>query len=401
MKDGKMGIHMVTNAIWCQTGYGTQAKLVLPKMKELGYDISITAYYGLQGHTLQINDMTVCPVGYHPYGMDVAAGNTKQNQADVCMTNVDLWVCEPNSLKDVIWVPWFPIDSGTISSLIKARFPTNFARICMSKHGQKLVQEAGFDCEYIPCSVDTKVYRPGDRKAALDEVNKHIPEKIPEGSYIVSMVAMNKGNPSRKAFCQQMAAFKRLYDKHPEAVLYMHTIKSEMGEQGGVNLIEYCRFIGLTPGKNVFFPDALTVINGYPDIFLNAVYNASDVYLSVTMGEGFGIPIVEAQAAGCPVIIGDWTAMSELFASGWKVKKTEAQEVWTMLGAIQYDPNVDAIYDRLEKAYEMRGNQEYRDRATKGAQKYDIENVTEKFWKPVLEKINARVVDRPEFTDVQ
>jgi glycosyltransferase involved in cell wall biosynthesis len=401
MKDGKIGLHWVSNAVWAQTGYGTQMKLALPKMKELGYDVSMTAYYGLQGHTLQINDMLVCPVGYHPYGMDVAAGNTKQNQADVCFTNVDLWVCEPESLKTVLWVPWFPIDSGTVSTLIKVRLDTNFARICMSKHGQKLIQDMGYECEYIPCSVDTKIFRPGDRKAAFDEVNKHIPDKIPENSFVVSMVAMNKGNPSRKAFTQQMAAFKRLYDKHPEVVLYMHTIKSENGEQHGVNLIEYCRFIGLEPGKNVFFPDALTVINGYPDVFLNAVYNLSDVFLSVTMGEGFGIPIVEAQASGCPVIIGDWTAMSELFASGWKVKKSEAHEVWTMLGAIQYDPSVDAIYDRLEKAYEMRGNQEYRERATKGVQKYDVDAVAEKYWKPVLEKINARVLDRPEFTDVQ
>jgi glycosyltransferase involved in cell wall biosynthesis len=212
------------------------------------------------------------------------------------------------------------------------------------------------------------------------------------------MVAMNKGNPSRKAFCQQMKAFKVFHDKHPDTILYMHTIKSEEGQQSGVNLVEYAKFIDLKINQDVFFPDALTIINGYPDIFLNAVYNASDVFLSVTMGEGFGIPIVEAHAAGCPVIVGDWTSMSELCFSGWKVRPDEAQEQWSMLGAIQYSPNWEAIADRLEMAYTMRGNQDYRNRAREGALQYDIENVIEKYWTPVMAEINERVQDRPVFT---
>jgi glycosyltransferase involved in cell wall biosynthesis len=397
--DKKIAMHWISNSVWAQTGYGGQMKLLLPRFKALGYPVSMTAYYGLQGHTLQINEMTLFPMGYHPYGMDVAAGDTKTAQADVCMTNVDVWVCEPDMLKDVLWVPWMPIDSGSVSTLIKVKLPTAFERLVMSKHGQKLVEEAGFPCKYVPCAIDTKVFTPIDRTAAFKEMNLHIPAKIPEGKFLVSMVAMNKGNPSRKALCQQMRAFKEFHDKHPDSALYMHTILAEQGQQNGVNLVEYCRFIGLKINVDVFFPDALTVINGYPDVFLNAVYNASDVLLSVTMGEGFGIPILEAQAAGCPVIVGDWTAMSEIFFSGWKVKQSEANEVWTMLGAIQYDPFWQAITDRLEKAYEMRGNQDYRERARKGALKYDIDDVVKKYWVPVLEDLHKRIKDRPTFAE--
>lgn len=39
------------------------------------------------------------------------------------------------------------------------------------------------------------------------------------------------------------------------------------------------------------------------------------------LGEGFGIPIIEAQAAGCPVIVTDCTAMTELCLSGWLIEK--------------------------------------------------------------------------------
>ena len=395
----QIGIHLVSNAVWATTGYGGQAKLILPRFKAMGYPISMTAYYGLSGHTLQINDMTVFPVGYHPYGMDVAAGNTKMAGANICMTNIDVWVCEPNMLKEVLWVPWFPIDSGSVSSLISNRLPPAYERICMSKFGQKMVEDLGLSCKYAPCATDTKVFAPSDPVAAFKEMNVHIFNKIPEGKFIVSMVAMNKGNPSRKAFFEQFRAFKNLHDKHPDTALYCHTIKSEMGEQAGVNLVELCKFLGLEIGKDVFFPDPLTIINGYPDVFLNAVYNASDVFMSVTMGEGFGIPILEAQSSGCPVIVGDWTSMSEICFSGWKVGQEDAQEFWTALGAIQYLPKWQAIADRLEQAYQMRGNQEYRKKARKGALKYDADVVVEKHWKPILEDLNQRVHDVPPFTE--
>lgn len=395
----KIGLHWLTNAVWSQTGYGGQAKLIIPRLQARGYPMSMTAYYGLQGHTLMMNDTMIFPCGYHPYGMDVADGNAKISKADILLTNVDIWVCEPQNFQNSIWVPWFPIDSATANPMIRAKLPLAFARFCMSKHGTNIVKELGYDCTFVPCAVDTKVFAPANRADALNEVNLHIQEKIPTDAFVVSMVAMNKGAPSRKAFYQQMRAFKTLYDKHPDSVLYMHTIKSELGEQGGINLVEIATHLGLEIGKNVFFPDALMIINGYPDVFLNAVYNASDVFMSVTMGEGFGIPILEAQSAGCPVITGDWTAMSENTFSGWKVGKEDATEVWTMLSAIQYEPDYRAIAEQLEMAYTMRGNQEYRERARKGALKYDIEKVIQKFWLPQLDILTERLKDRPTFTE--
>ena len=52
---------------------------------------------------------------------------------------------------------------------------------------------------------------------------------------------------------------------------------------------------------------------------------------------------------------------------------------------------VDAVVDRMLKAYEMRGNNEYRSRARDGALAYDADKVTEKYWKPVLADIEANL----------
>jgi hypothetical protein len=204
------------------------------------------------------------------------------------------------------------------------------------------------------------------------------------------MVAMNKGAPvSRKAFYQHIQAFKEIHAKHPDTALYLHTQKGEQGELGGLNLPEYIKALGLE--NDVYFPDQQIMVNGYPDEFLNALYNSSDVLLSVTMGEGFGIPILEAQSAGCPVIVGDWTSMPELLFSGWKVEKKDANPHFTFLNSWMFDPRWQAIYEQMELAYQARGNQDLRTRAREGALEYDVDAITEKYWKPVLEKINEKV----------
>jgi glycosyltransferase involved in cell wall biosynthesis len=395
----RMGIHLVSNAPWAQTGYGAQAKLVLPRWKALGFDVSMTAYYGLQGHTLNMNGVNLFPVGHHPYGMDVAAANTKMAGADIIITSVDAWVCEPQNFQGLPWCPHFPVDSGSLSPLIRMKMPSMYQGIVPSMFAKNLLKDEGYEVDYVPYCVDTKVFFPGDRAKALDEVNQHILPIIPKDVFLVAMVAMNKGQPSRKALCQNLQAFKELHSKHSDTAMYLHCTKAENGQNQGVDLVAYCKFIGLEIGKDVFFADELTIINGYPDVFLNAVYNAADVLTSVTMGEGFGVPIVEAQASGCPVIVGDWTAMPELLFSGWKVSKEESQEWWTTLGAIQYSPDWQAIYERMELAYRKRGNKVYRQRATEGAQIYDADAVAQNYWKPVLESIEARLKEKPAFTE--
>ena len=77
--------------------------------------------------------------------------------------------------------------------------------------------------------------------------------------------------------------------------------------------------------------------------------------------------------------------MSELCFSGWKVNKSEAvPDYHHGYDAFQYIPLPEAIAERLFKAYEMRGNQDYRSRARDGALAYDVDKVFDKYWIPVL-----------------
>jgi glycosyltransferase involved in cell wall biosynthesis len=203
------------------------------------------------------------------------------------------------------------------------------------------------------------------------------------------MVAANKGLPPRKAFFEQIAAFAILAKQHKDVILYLHTDDGTHAAETAP-LLDYCQTVGLTPGGTVFFCDQYANLLGFPSEYMRDVYNCADVLSSVSCGEGFGIPIVEAQACGCPVIVGDWTSMGELCFSGWKLDKSEAEPMYhPYFRAFQWQPHTAEIALRMMDAYEMRGNRDYRKRARSGAMAYDADRVTEKYWKPVLAEIEA------------
>ena len=141
--------------------------------------------------------------------------------------------------------------------------------------------------------------------------------------------------------------------------------------------------------------DAVKVCNqyrnilGYSDPVMATVYSAMDVLSSATMGEGFGVPIIEAQACGVPVIVGDWTSMPELVGAGWTVSAHE--RVLTPMGAYQYLPTVEGVLEAMEAAYAARGDSALRLAARAKAEEYDADTVTERYWIPALARINEQL----------
>jgi glycosyltransferase involved in cell wall biosynthesis len=382
-----MKISWLSNAPWASTGYGNQTRVFVPRLKQAGHDVAITAFYGLDGGVLNWNGIPVYPKGYHNFGNDIAAANAKHFGADIMISLVDVWPMDAKmaQLHGVKWVPWYPVDSEPLPPPVMRSAAAAFDRIVFSKFGQRMTNQAGLTCHYVPHGVDTSIFKPSDKKAARERLG------LPDDAFIVGMVAANKGTPSRKAYTQNIEAFSRLKRKHRDAVLYLHTTKSENGEMSGVNLVEYCQFLGLRIGTDVLFCDQYSNVLGFPDEHMADLYNTMDVHMLVSMGEGFGIPVLEAQACGVPVIVGDWTAMSELCFAGWKVDKADAVKFWTPLACYQYLPKAEAIADALIEAYSKAGKDHLKKDARIGALAYDADAVTERYWVPVLQEIERRL----------
>lgn len=384
-----MRVSIFSNSPWAGSGYGTQTKQLAPRIAALGHEVSLTAFYGLEGGVLDWNGIPVYPKGSAPgpHGIDVTAmaQNARHFKADLIISLLDVWVMPPGVGQEIAYCPWYPIDSEPLPPPIKRSLQGTLMPLVFSRFGERMMREAGLDCRYIPHGIDTATtWVPVPRAEARSRTG------LPVEAFVVGMVAANKGMPCRKAIKQQIEAFSRLHKKHPDTLLYLHTL---MQPADGENLIEMCEQVGLTD-SSVIFSDPYLYQLGYPEQQVRDLYCSFDVLTNVAMGEGFGLTPLEAQACGTPVISGAWTAMEELNFGGWLVPKTGAEKWHTPLGAYQFWPRVDAIYEQMEAAYLATDRAERGERARQAAETYDADTIVRDFWAPALVELEQLIANR-------
>jgi len=202
------------------------------------------------------------------------------------------------------------------------------------------------------------------------------------------MVAANKGRPSRKGFNQAFQAFAEFAEKHDDAYLYLHTMVNP-GMANGEDIPAMLKGNGI-PQERVMIADQYRVLfDPYSHQSMAKVYSAMDVLLNPAMGEGFGIPVLEAQACGVPVIVTDHSAMSEVCGAGWTV---DHDRYWTGLNSWQAIPRVDDIADALEECHGLpaRERQKLSSGARAHAMEYDVERVLKQYMLPALRAAEQR-----------
>jgi glycosyltransferase involved in cell wall biosynthesis len=212
---------------------------------------------------------------------------------------------------------------------------------------------------------------------------------MPKDRYIIGIVSDNKGYPSRKALTQQILAFAEFHKEYPNSHLYMHTCIGN--HRGGQDLAPLVLHLGL--GDIVHVPNPVKYLaGGYSDSYMATLYSAFDLLSNATMDEGFGVPIIEAQACGTPVVCGEWTAMDELCFTGTAIARGEAEKWWDVTGGFRFLPMVASITDAYEREYEIKNNCEVGNRTFPDEipNEYSVEAVTP-MWEKVLLRIEAKL----------
>lgn len=166
-----------------------------------------------------------------------------------------------------------------------------------------------------PHGVDTSVYHPlpeERRQQIRDERYGGLVK--PDDFLLVNVNAHQK----RKGIFQTLETFAELRRQDRDVIrrdrykLYLHMPQENKAE--GTSLPVMAEALGL-PTDCVLYGDAY-FHGGYPaqpESTLNEIYNSADLVITTTHGEGWGLTITEAMAAGRPVAAPDHTAMTDYF----------------------------------------------------------------------------------------
>lgn len=380
-------VSVASNSYDSPTGYGVQVKLLIDRMVKHGLKVANLSNYGLEGSIQEIKTphgkIPHYPRGFKPYSDDVIPVWHKDFTSkhpdikDAVVTLYDQWVY--NDLQfDGDVIAWTPLDHVTLPpNVMKFLLRPNVTPITMSPHGQRQLEKAGIKSTYIPHAIDTSIMKPTDTVFGVP-TRDYL--DVPEDAFLVSIVAANKANGlvHRKALAEQIMAFSLFRQSHPDAYLYLHSEPSPVF--GGFNIPNLLRACGLTD-------ECVRILNtdvnrtGYPDEYLAGVYTASDVMLQVSYGEGFGVPVVEAQACGTRVITSNWAATQDL--AGPDSFLIDGQPFWDEPQQSFYNvPNIGSIVNALKLAYDApRGISKP---SIDFAKEFDVERVWTWYWLPFL-----------------
>jgi hypothetical protein len=368
------------------TGYGGQTKAVVTRLLRAGHPVAIGSNWGTEGtmSTWTSDDghtIPVYPRGYDGYSQDVIVSNwqdfgSKQPEAmpTIMVTLYDVWVLTNPRLAEVPVVSWVPVDHLPVPPQVAGWCGKDNVRVvAMSKFGQEQLARKDIESVYIPHTFED-VFHPTDPDGILN---------VPDDSFLVMMNAANKGGGNghaRKAWSENFLALGMFMAKHDDVYAYIHT---EAQCPAGIDLMSLAQAAGID-GDRLLWPAQYSYRMGHFDEpALARLYSRADVLLAASMGEGFGIPVVEAQACGTRVIVSNFSAQPELAsADSWKV---DGQPVWNpQQGAFLFTPHVSSIVEALEASYSSaRGASQV---AVSKAGEYKADRVFKQSWKPLLKE---------------
>jgi len=328
----------------CATGFGTVSRNIFEGLHKTGrYQIDVLGinYWG-DPHNFPYR---IWPTGTNPqkdpYGRQKVINMIPQMDFDILFLLQDSFILEfvktlvphlkknrANPFKSILY---YPVDSIIKQGWAENIEPSDYI-IAYSEFGKKetLKRIDRPDIEVIPHGVNTNEYYP------LPESERASFRKQYFGTFADNFIITNVNrNQQRKDIPRTIVAFREFRKQVPNSILYLHMALKDQGW----DLSEVCKSYELDITKDVIFPKNFGPNQGYPRQILNKIYNCSDVVVSTTLGEGFGLAWMEAMATKTPTIMPANTMLPEFITedTGWLCDSGSNPSLWTV---IQYDNEV-------------------------------------------------------------
>lgn len=223
--------------------------------------------------------------------------------------------------------------------------------VVMSKFGQSVLP----DSTLVYHGVDTDTFYP---------VNYKRPMTSSEGTKVTSkadakrVIGLNPDdflilrvdrNSWRKNYADTWRAVLPVMKRHKNVYAWFHC-KAE-----GDNL-ELPQLLNRDPEtKDRFrFPGQYSTKRGWSNEDLAILYNAADLFVSTSWGEGFGLTLAEAAASGVPIVAQNCSSITEVVGPGGILIEPE-RHITVESGQDQWLPNVEAFTEAIERLYVSSG----------------------------------------------
>lgn len=225
-------------------------------------------------------------------------------------------------------------------------------RVAMTEFGQAYMPEApivyhGIDPDtFHPVSSSKPIVTSGGMRVTTKREAKRA-FGYPDDCFLVLRVDRNS---DRKNYADSWRALVPFMKRHKDVIAHFHCQASK--ETTGVELGQL--FSRDAETREQFrVPEGVSSFMGWSESDLAVLYNAADVFLSTSWGEGFGLTLAEAAACGLPIIAQNVSAIPEVVGPGGILVEPQ-RPITVPSGEDQWLPDVVAFEDALERIYKSR-----------------------------------------------
>ncbi len=352
----------MTDSPYSSTGYGQVMYSLLKRwQKYKGFEFKHIGWQSWERQHKRAEGYYVLPRAKQDYGYDVLLTHILKEKPDILLTLCDVgWQSGYiNIVREAkkkgwqgTWMAYIPIDSNVIAWTWDNIFANIDVIIAMSKWGYKQIKSVGTANELymIPHGVDLNIYKPLDKqklkkKGGLDNF------------FVIGACGRNQ---IRKMWVYLLKGFARFAQDKNDVLLLLHTDEDPpAGMNAGWSIPYLTHLYNITNKVKLTVPKLSVVDRLYiSHEKINKIYNLFDVMCFPTGGEGFGLPILEAQASGVPVMTTAFTTGFELVEGhGWLIPilkdKYKRDVMWTGLNGVEFAiPDDLMITKYLQEAYE-------------------------------------------------
>jgi glycosyltransferase involved in cell wall biosynthesis len=313
------GLHVawISDSPDTPSGFGNVTRYVCEGLARRGHKVTILGWQTKQA--FDWHGCRVLPMGRDPLGGDALYAYLLRHRPDAVIALADVWwlpyfaaphVRRQLELTETPWILYFPVDGETEAGLLPPSWIELLDEVdipvAMSGYGQEVAARCGVDAEVIPHGVDLETFSPPPDR---EEVKASL------GLADSFLVLSDSRNQPRKLLPRLLDVFARFSEGRPDAVLHLHTDPDDEFASSlyySYDVRADVVHLGLG-GKVRFTPGfAMRQGEGLPIEKLARYYQAADVHLLASSGEGFGLPTLQAAAAGAVPFACAYSASREL-----------------------------------------------------------------------------------------